>query len=205
MAALEEGTATAGGEPTLAALMRCVPGVRAVLLRLTRDLEATNDLAQDVALAAWLAIEAGRLRDPAALPAYLLQCARHAAAGYARKPRHATVEELSEFESAWAERPQTPLEHCEARELRGLAQQALADLPTERDRALIRGFYVEGRGKPELMAAFGLGADQFDRVISRARMRMRELLRDKLNAATPEVRESAVASVSSAIGTGGRP
>lgn len=191
-------------EPSLAALMRCVPGVRAVLLRLTRDLEATNDLAQEVTLAAWQAIQAGRLRDPAALPAYVLQCARHAAAAHARKSRPATVEDIPEFESAWAERPQTPLEHCEAGELRGLAQQALADLPTERDRALIRGYYVEGRGKPELMARFGLGADQFDRVISRARTRMRELLRNKLNAGTPAVRESAGTSVPVAIGSGGR-
>lgn len=181
MADAEVQVGEAGSGASLDALMRCVPGMRALLLRMTRDLDATNDLAQEVTLAAWQALQAGRLREPAALPAYVLQCARNAALAHARKPRAATMEELPELESAWAERPPTPLECCEESEVRALARQVLAELPTERDRALIRGFYVDGRPKPELMAEFGLGKDQFDRVISRARGRMRELMLEKLN------------------------
>ncbi|GMU42793.1 MAG: sigma-70 family RNA polymerase sigma factor [Xanthomonadales bacterium] len=191
-----------GSGASFDALMRCVPGLRALLLRMTRDVEATNDLAQEVTFAAWQAIQAGRLRDAAALPAYALQCARNAALAHARKPRPATFDELPEAESAWAERQPTPLECCEEGEIRALARQVLAELPTERDRALIRGFYVDGRGKPELMAEFELGKDQFDRVISRARGRMRELMLEKLNAGKRAVGGSAAAPLPFRSNTG---
>jgi RNA polymerase sigma factor (sigma-70 family) len=163
-------------------LMRAVPGVRALLLRMTRDLEVTKDLTQDVTLAVWQTIQSGGLREPAALPAYVLQCARNAALAHTRKMRPTTMADLPEREQVWADRPKTPLECCEAQELSVLAKQSVTELPTQRDRDLIQGFYVEGQSKEELMSAFGLARDQFDRVISRARGRMRDLLRGKLDA-----------------------
>lgn len=173
-----------GHDEATRALLGCVPGLRALLLRMTRNLEITNDLAQDVLLVAWQALQAGRIREPAALPAYLHQCARHAVYAQGRRPQPVAMDELPEVESFWGERPKTPLECCEDDELRVLAQQVLADLPTERDRAVITGYYVDGEAKPELMARLGLGADHFDRVISRARGRMRELLAAKLASAS---------------------
>jgi hypothetical protein len=56
----------------------------------------------------------------------------------------------------------------------------LAELHSERDRALIRGFYVDGQTKPALMLAWNLDKDHFDKVLSRARLRMRELMHEKL-------------------------
>ena len=161
-------------------LMRSVPGVRALLLRMTRDLEVTKDLTQDVTLAVWQIIQAGGLREPASLPAYVLQCARNAALAHARKFQPTTMGDLPEHEHVWANRPKTPLEFCEAQELSVLAKQSVTELPTQRDRDLIQGYYVEGQSKEELMSAFGLAKDQFDRVISRARGRMRDVLRHKL-------------------------
>lgn len=202
MADVDAMTPVQGSAVSLDALMRCLPGLRALLLRMTRDLEVTNDLAQEVMFAAWQSIQSGRLREAAALPAYVLQCARHAAHAHARKPRPTTLEDLPEFEQVWGERTQTPLENCEATEIRALARQVLAELPTERDRALIRGFYVDGRAKPELMAEFALGKDQFDRVISRARGRMRDLLQEKLNAGARVVGGSVVTTLHSRNGSG---
>jgi|GEM_PF-2267501 len=162
-------------------VLRCVPGLRALLLRLTRNVDTTNDLAQEVVIAVILAVRAGRLREPGALAAYVYQVARNKVATQGARPKITLVDELPETGGMWNERPLTPLEHFEAHELRGLALAVLEELPTERDRELIIGYYVDGLGKPELMQKLGLAPDQFDRVISRARGRMRERLSAKMN------------------------
>ena len=97
----------------------------------------------------------------------------------------------------WGERPLTPLEHCEAGELRELALAVVDELSTERDRALIRAYYIDGSSKAELMRTLGLTADLFDRVISRARLRMRERLLAKMNSQPGRVRASAAPALSS--------
>jgi RNA polymerase sigma factor (sigma-70 family) len=174
--------------------LRCVPGVRALLFRKTKSLEATNDLAQEVVLAAILAIREGRVREPAALPAYMLQTARHLMLMEGRRSQPILVEDLPETSSAWAERPRTPLEVCEADDVRRLAREVLDALPTQRDRELITAFYAEGASKQELMDRFGLSREHFDRVMSRARGRMRDMLAQRTGGSRPTVGVAAPSS-----------
>jgi RNA polymerase sigma factor (sigma-70 family) len=186
----ESGDSTSASPPpglTEQDALRCVPGVRALLFRKTRSLEATNDLAQEVVLAAILAIREGRVREPAALPAYMLQTARHLMLMEGRRSQPLLVEDLPETSSAWAERPRTPLEVCEEDDLRRLARDVLDSLPTQRDRELITAFYVEGVSKQALMERFGLSREHFDRVMSRARGRMRDMLAERAGGARPVV------------------
>ena len=78
------------------------------------------------------------------------------------------------------DRQKTPLEQCEEDELRRLARSVLAELPVQRDRDLLVGYYIDGAGKAELMQRLELSADQFDKVLFRARTRMRDRLREKM-------------------------
>ncbi len=177
------------------AAMRCLPGVRALLLRKTRDPELTKDLAQEVIFAVILAVREGRIRDAAALPAYVQQTARNMLSMHRRKMQPIAMGELPEVEAMWSERPLSPLEHCEQSQLNAMALAVLEELPTDRDRAIVRGYYVEGHDKPELMARLGLNKAQFDRVISRARRRMRDLLHEKLNSSNAKVRGASPSGV----------
>ena len=178
-------------------VLRCLPGVRALLLRRTGDPELTNDLAQEVMVAVILAIREGRIREPAALTAYVLQTAKNMLSMHRRKMQPVAVGELPEVEPMWSERPRSPLEHCEEAQLNAMALAVLEELPTDRDRAIVRGFYMDGCDKPELMTQLGLDRIQFDRVISRARGRMRDLLHKKLNEETGSVRGASSSGVCS--------
>ncbi len=166
-------------------VLRCLPGLRAVVFRITRNPEATNDLVQDVVLAVIVALRAGRLNDPGALLPYILQAGRNAALMFARGKPCVRFEDIAEGPLPLMDQPLTPLEFCERRELAELARQVLDELPTERDRAIVSQYYVAGIGKPDLMARFGLGKEQFDRVISRARLRMRDRVRARLAEPVP--------------------
>lgn len=177
-----------------------LPGVRALLFRQTRDLEVTSDLTQEVMLSVIIAMRAGRIREPAALTAYVHQTARNTLSMHRRKMQPVIMEELPEQVPMWAERPLSPLERCEQVELNTMALAVLDELPTERDREIVRGFYVDGQDKPELMARLELSDRQFDRVISRARGRMRDLLLKKLNPDAAPVGEQPHSGVSEGQG-----
>jgi len=165
--------------PSEADLLRCAPGLRVVLLRLTRDPDLAKDLSQDIMISTLKAIRARTIESLDCLPAYLHTAARNAFYSYVRnqpKARDAQAEV-----SNWAQPVPTPMDVYETQELRQLAQQVLSEMASERDRALIQAFYVQGRTKLELMQTFDLSRDLFDKVLSRARSRMRDILNEKLN------------------------
>lgn len=185
MEGVADGGAEADGQTAALAesdVVARLPGVRALILRMTHDMHLTNDLTQDVLIAVVMAIREGRIRQPEALAAYMHQSARHIVYAASRKLQPVTPGELPEQETAWQDRQKTPLEQCEEDELRCLARAVLAELPVQRDRDLLVGYYIDGVGKAELMQRLQLSADQFDKVIFRARTRMRDRLREKMQA-----------------------
>ena len=168
-------------------VLRCIPGLRALLFRLTRNLDTTNDLSQETVIAVILAVRAGQVREPAALAAYLHRVARNKVKALVNSPQLTLVEDVPDV-PLWGERPLTPLEHFEAGELRVLALEVLDELSAQRDRDLIVAYYVDGLNKAELMQKLDLRSDHFDRVIWRARKRMRDRLLAKLNGQTTTLR-----------------
>jgi RNA polymerase sigma factor (sigma-70 family) len=168
--------ASAGVAPIDAALRDCLPGLRTLLRRLTGNVDTAHDLAQEVLVIAWKALKEGKLRDPSALRAYVHQCARNMASAHGKKRSPVSLEELPAHMREWISEAPTPFDLIEQSDMKRMAQQAIADLPTERDRELILGFYVEGKSKLELMQAYALDRDPFDKVMSRARKRMVELV-----------------------------
>lgn len=177
-------------------VLRCLPGLRAMLLRMTRDPQLAEDLSQDVVFRVIQAVRAGRLRDPGALLAYVHQSARNAVGVHGRQPQPQLYAEPPERETLWAPCPPSPLEQCEVGELRELAIKVLGELPCERDRQILTAHYVEDLAKSDLLARFALSSEQFDHVISRARRRMRELLLARLNRDQQPVRGSSACGIS---------
>ena len=51
-------------------------------------------------------------------------------------------------------------------------------LPVARDRAVLRGFYLEDRDRDALCAELGIDEPHFRRVLHRARERLRALIED---------------------------
>lgn len=164
--------------PTEADLVRCLPGLRVLLLRLTRNPDLSKDLQQDVVESVLRAIRDKRIASVASLPAYVHTCAKHAAFAGSRDKAAKQVAPSEVLDQVVDEQP-GPLELFEKQEMAHMARTVLAELATKRDRDLLVGFYVSGKSKAELMHEWSLGKDLFDKVISRARQRMCELTREK--------------------------
>jgi RNA polymerase sigma factor (sigma-70 family) len=162
--------------PTEADLLRCGPGLQVMLYRLTRDSTRTKDLAQEVMIAALIALRAGKIATTDSLPNYVREAARNAVLSAARRPNLEVCAQDADLESL-EDASASPLDLYEKIELGQLAGRVLDELPNERDRQVLHGYYVLDKSKTELMHELQLTKAHFDKVLSRARLRMRELMK----------------------------
>jgi RNA polymerase sigma-70 factor, ECF subfamily len=117
----------------------------------------------------------GRVRDVERLPGYIFRTALNLLRNHRRllhnRPQcRAPVEAM---DAAAGPSAADPLHHeCVRRSVR----LALAALPVERDRAIIRRFYLDEDPKRQICQDLNLTPTHFDRVIFRARQRMKQHL-----------------------------
>ena len=149
-------------------------GIRAILRAVARDRAASEDLHQEALRVLLERVRAGAVRDPAQLPAFVASLTRNLATRYyQRAPKVAedSTLRLAQLEDA---RPDSVELISRAEEIR-LVRQVLEELPVERDRDLLRRYYLGQESKERIQADHGLTSLQFNRVLHRARKRFQEL------------------------------
>jgi RNA polymerase sigma factor (sigma-70 family) len=150
--------------------------ITVVLKRHTTDPDLVQDLVQDTFISVLLSLRNGQLRMPEMLASFLLQTARNIAANARRKQvRHgpdADTERLAQL----VDINRSPIDLVSDADLGVRVQAAIAGLGVRRDRELLRRHYLEDADRSALQSDFGLTAAQFDRVLCRARTRLREIL-----------------------------
>ena len=153
-------------------------GVRFLLLELTRDPARADDLHQETFQLVIQKVRDGELREPDKLPAFIRQLARNLFLGEVRK--HAKQPVVSGGGGEDIAPPPDPapsaLARLLAKENATLVRRLLADLEPERDRELLFRFFVAEHRKEEICETLGLTSLHFNRVLHRARQRLRDLL-----------------------------
>jgi RNA polymerase sigma-70 factor, ECF subfamily len=156
-------------------LERHYQGLLSLLRRRIGDPDLAHDMLGQGILTALEHHRAGRVSDPAAIAGYAFGCAmqhfKNRRRNFDDRPGlHTDVEALESVHgqvTAGIEQELVPTRQVKT---------ALESLPTERDRLIVRRFYLDEEEKDVLCREFKLTAAQFDRVICRARLRMRALL-----------------------------
>jgi RNA polymerase sigma factor (sigma-70 family) len=156
------------------------PGVLAVLRfgAFHRWVDA-EDLAQETLQIVVERVRAGTIDDPRKVFAFAAATARNLALNAARKMlRHQTVvdSELVDELAQNLEMEPSDLSESDDRQLAQAVAQLLEELPTERDRQLLMRFYLDGIDKRQLCQELGLSPKHFDRVLMRARSRLRSII-----------------------------
>lgn len=152
-------------------------GVRALARRHCRPNDpVAEDIAQDVLIGVLERIRAGGILDPLALPSYLRTAVVHAASAEyrRRRDRGGTVptDAIAELDSGQPGPPQ----RLGAEQLAAALQRLLPELPVERDREVLRRFYLLEQDKDVVCAGLAIDEGHFHRVVHRARQRFREIL-----------------------------
>lgn len=172
------GAIAAGSvEAERAFVLRYQRGVRALVVRACRPGDpVVDDLVQDVLMTVLGRLRQGALLDANALPAYLQATIAHATtAEYRRRRMRGESIEREQLEAVPSSSP-SPAEQVQRSHLREAVQALIEELPVARDRAVLRGFYLEERERDELCAELGIDEPHFRRVLHRARERLRELV-----------------------------
>lgn len=184
------------GEPTWAALaariaagerdaerelvQRQARGLRFIVARRSRDADLAEDVVQETFRIALPKLRAGELRDGAALPGFLHAIAMKVLAGERRKERPVSGEAAdTALELAADPSPNRAPDRAFARlALVQTVRQLIGGLPVERDRELILRHYVLEHDKADICRELGLSPEHFDRVLYRARERLRAAIKD---------------------------
>ena len=153
---------------------RYARGVNAMVRHACSDRSAVEDLCQDVLKTVLEKIRTGSLRDPERLSGFVASLARNLVIGHGRRlgsrPAAATLSATADLRDA----SPGPLEQLLDAERAALVRRVLDQLPTARDREILRRFYIENQDKDEICAALDLTREHFNRVLFRARERYRE-------------------------------
>jgi RNA polymerase sigma-70 factor (ECF subfamily) len=160
-------------------IQRHYPGLLAVLRRRTRDAAGAED-ALNQALAISLAhYRAGRISDPNNIAGYVFQVAINHLRNHRRKmderaDKRVDPEALDNL-SAGVDVDDSPSDRAK---LAAEVRKVLEALPTARDREIVKRFYLDEEEKEPICRDLGLSPLHFDKVIFRARQRMRRLLEE---------------------------
>jgi|SRR5688572_8953903 RNA polymerase sigma factor (sigma-70 family) len=156
------------------------PGVMAVLRfgAFHRWVDA-EDLTQETLHIVVERVRARTIEDPRRVFSFAASTARNLALNAARKAlRQQTVvdSDLVDELAQNLEMEQSELSDTDDRHLAEAVVAVLEEMPTERDRQMLTRFYLDGVDKQQLCRELGLSPKHFDRVLMRARSRLRTII-----------------------------
>ena len=162
--------AQAGDPEAFAGLVRRWQGaVCAIGLAILRDVAASEDLAQEVFLAAWQGLS--RLQDPASFGPWVRQLTRHKALDRRRAGMRYAARVVLDEEAV--EQAGSTAESLLDAEERRVVQEALDALPDDARDVMVL-FYREGHSVRQVALLLGLSEPAVKKRLSRARQAMRE-------------------------------
>lgn len=150
-------------------------GIRAVVRSHCRPGEPqVDDLTQEVLASLLERLRAGAIQDPQALPHYLRVAIAHSCAAHYRRQQRSTPSSRGQADEADGDAD--PIHDAARIQRLACLRQMLAEMPVERDREVLRRFYLLDQNRARICAELGIDVQHFHRVIHRARTRLREAL-----------------------------
>jgi RNA polymerase sigma-70 factor, ECF subfamily len=146
--------------------------VYVIIRKLACDHAQVEDLVQDTLMLALAKARNGEIREPGRLSGFVCSLARNVAIAHLRK--------LSRGEPGVRIPPidqsPGPLDRLLRREREAAIRRALARLPANRDREALYRVYFAEEDKSSICLDLGLSSLHLNRVLHRARKRLRELI-----------------------------
>jgi RNA polymerase sigma-70 factor (ECF subfamily) len=152
-------------------LLRDYPGLVDVLRRRAGSEPLARDLLQDAIVTTLAKLSEGVPMPPDVLAGYVFRTAMNHLRNHRRRERACVTDEAAV--SSAIDETASPAEASQRDTTRRLVRRVLASLDSPRDREVLVRFYLDEQDKQQVCEALGLSAVHFDRVISRARERMK--------------------------------
>lgn len=151
-------------------------GLRLLVSRRCRDPQVAADLLNDAVCTTWSKWQAGKIARPEQIAGYVLQVTmnllrNHRRTIAERPERRADASKLDELAGA-----REPGDDTIESQIANRVKSVIRGMSSERDRAILVRFYLDEEDKGHLCKDLGLSPLQFDKILHRARGRLRKLL-----------------------------
>ncbi|WP_102794520.1 RNA polymerase sigma factor [Bowmanella denitrificans] len=154
-------------------------GLQFILHRQTQDPELVADICQDTFVIVLEKARRAEIDNPLGLAAFIHQVGRNLLSGYFRKEKRRATDSAD-----WLFTVPDPgmevYQQVYADKVVGWVSAMMDSLPTERDRDILRSYFLHQQSKADICARLSLEADHFDRILSRARQRLKQVILHKL-------------------------
>ena len=159
-----------GAEDRLAIKFR--PMIYALLIKLTSDPVRAEDLTHETLILVLQKLRGDSVNKPEKLTSFVFSIAKFSFLGWLRKKDNQVelVENMGELVSEH----DSPEDECLSREYTETLETLINQLNVPRDREILKRRYLSDQSKNEICQALALTQQHYDRVISRARGRLRE-------------------------------
>ena len=151
-------------------------GLRLLVARRCRDPQVAADLLNDAVCTTWAKWQAGKIERPEQIAGYVLQVTmnllrNHRRAIAERPEKRADAAKLQDLPSGTE-----PGDETIEREIAVQVKNVIRGMSSQRDRAILVRFYLDEEDKETICRDLGLSPLQFDKILHRARGRLRKLL-----------------------------
>lgn len=174
-------------------ILRLLPGLSAICRQHFGQGPAASDARQEALLILLQKLRASEVQNLNAVPAFLRGVVQNLSRKAVRDRVSSPVFQTQNLEYvadtiACAHSVSAALAF-EQLQLRSLVQRCLDELPVERDREILYRSYILEQDKQQVCSELKLNSDAFDRVISRAKQRLRALIAPIIGATKAEAHE----------------
>jgi len=143
--------------------------------RTNGDEFAANECTQEALLIALIKMRTGKIRKPEQISAFLRQTAIYVSVNYYRKRRRYVALKQENVISLRTHHNGAE-DDINSKQLRLILRKVIDTLPMSRDREILNKFFLEEQEKKEVCECLNLSLDLFDKVVYRAKRRVREIL-----------------------------
>jgi RNA polymerase sigma-70 factor (ECF subfamily) len=155
-------------------------GLRFIVYKRVEDHHACDDILQEAFRIAIVQLRAGRLENPDVLAAFLRGIALNVISSAQRGAvRENPTDPADIAELAIDDDQSSPLETVVRAETIGFVRTLISELNVARDRALLWKYYVLDQDKASICEQLSLDPNHFDRVLHRAKERLKALAGNK--------------------------
>lgn len=155
-------------------------GLIFILNRQTQNQALSEDLAQDTFILVIQKARENEITNPAALSGFIRQIGINLLIGHKRKETRRDTHGVDDIE---IHAPTNSMEISRALHSDKLLQittQLLNELKTPRDKEILQNYFIYDKNKQQICQDLDLSAEHFDRVLFRARQRLKQLIQHKL-------------------------
>lgn len=149
--------------------------IKLILLKRTGNAQLANDLCQDTFIITLKKLRAGKLKKPQSLAAFIRQTAVNISIDHFRREKRYVQQGDGAIFLHQSHRDHKTRD-MDSRITRIALDNALDQMAVPRDREILRRFYLADEDKARICSALDLSSIHFDRVLYRAKQRMRKLI-----------------------------